>query len=115
MILTLTDKLVARTAVDGQAVPFIARVFTDTVEPWVLVIPTTLRYRIDDPERRCTILDWTTVTPANTATITVTGSQNSIDRCMTREWRRITVQADSGLATSCVETRDYYVTGIRSL
>jgi hypothetical protein len=109
MKLAITDRLTLRSTPEGAAVPFAVKVYTDTAEPWVLVVPTTLRYRIDDPEYGNEILAWTTVTPASSATITVTGTQNAITGCAARERRRLTVQADDGLSTACVETRDYFV------
>jgi hypothetical protein len=109
MRVTITDRLVGRTAQKGAAIPFAVKVYTDTSEPWVLVTPTTLRYRIDDPEYGDEIVGWTTVTPASSATITVTGAQNTISGGEAREKRRLTVQADDGLSTSCIEVREWYV------
>lgn len=108
MQITLTDRLVARTANEGQAVSFVAKIYTDTSEPWVLVAPTTLRYRVDDPEAGCTIVDWTTISPASSATITVTGTQGLLTGCH-RERRQIVVEADHGLSTNCVATREWIV------
>lgn len=108
MRITITDRLVARTANEGAAVPFAIKVYTDDSEPWVLVAPTSLRYRVDNPDTGCTILDWTTVSPASSATLTVTGAQGLLSGCE-RERRQITVEADHGLATNCVATRDWYV------
>lgn len=84
-------------------------VWTDTTEPWVAATPTTLRYRIDDPEYGTEILGWTAVTPASTATITVTGTQNAISSNAARERRVMTVQSDAGLSTAAVATREWYV------
>lgn len=109
MKLTITSRLTANSTPEGAAVPFAVKVYTDTTEPWALVVPTTLRYRIDDPEYGTEIAGWTTVTPASSAAITVTGTQNAISGCAARERRRLTVNADDGLATACVETRDYFV------
>ena len=108
MRVILTDRLVARTANDGQAIAFAAKVYTDTAEPWTLVVPTTLRYRIDDLDTGCNVLDWTTVTPASTATITITAAQNTISNCRNAR-RQIVVEADHGLATNCITTREYTI------
>ena len=108
MRITLTDRLVGRTANEGAAVAFTVKVWTDTSEPWVLVVPTTLRYRVDNPETGAQILDWTTATPASSATITVTGALGTLNGCE-REPRQITIQADVGLSTVCVATREWYV------
>jgi hypothetical protein len=106
--ITITDRLVNRTANDGQAIQFAVRVYTDTAEPWVLVTPTTLRYRIDDIETGEVIADWTTVTPASTSTVTTTGAQNTISGCGKARFQ-FTVEADHGLSTNCVSTREYIV------
>jgi hypothetical protein len=106
--ITITDQLLARTAQEGAAIPFAVKVYTDTSEPWALVTPTTLRYRIDDPETGCNILGWTTIPPASTATVTVTGAQGTLNSCV-RERRQLIVEADHGLSTNCVATREWYV------
>lgn len=108
MRIVLTDRLVARTANEGQAVAFTAKIYTDTSEPWVLVAPTTLRYRIDDLDTRENIVPWTTVTPASSATITATGTQGTLSGCGNTR-RQITVEADHGLSTACIATREWNV------
>lgn len=112
MRLTITDRLVAKTAQEGSAIPFTVKAWTDTSEPWVAVVPTTLRYRVDDPETGCEILGWTTATPASSSTITITSSQNTLSSCESREHRQLTVEVDHGLPTACVATRDYWVRGL---
>jgi hypothetical protein len=108
MRLTITDRLVARTANDGQAVPFSVSVWTDTTEPWVLVAPTTLRYRVDNLSTGATVLDWTSGTATSNQTITVTGTQNTTSECGQQKMQ-LTVQADAGLSTVCVNTREWLV------
>ncbi len=108
MRLTITDRLVAKTAQEGQAVPFAIACYTDVSEPWLLVAPTTLRYRVDDPVSGRVIADWTTVTPASTATITVSGSNNTLSGCNSLR-RQLVVEADHGLDTCAIERRDYWI------
>lgn len=110
MRITVTDRLVARSTPEGSATPFAVSVYDDSTEPWVLSTPTTLRYRVDDPEFDTTLTDWTTVTPASTATITVTGPENSISTGACRERRRLTVQVNNGLSTAAIATREWFVT-----
>ena len=108
MKLTITDRLVARTANEGAAVSFSVKCYTDSSEPWVLVAPTTLRYRVDSPDTGANVVAWTTLTPASSATITVTGTQGTLtDNQRTRF--QITVEADNGLSTNCVSTREWWV------
>lgn len=109
MRVTITSKLVAKTAPEGSAVPFSVAFWTDTTEPWVASTPTSIRYRIDDPETGNNLTDWTTVSPATTATITATGSNNTLTNCQSRGYRQLVVEADNGLTTACVATHDYYV------
>ena len=109
MRITLTDRLVARSTPEGAATAFAVKVYDDSTEPWVLTVPTSLRYRIDDPEYNCTILDWTTLTPDDDSTITVTGAQNSITGCSPRQRRRLTVEANHGLSSVAVANREWFV------
>ncbi len=109
MRITLTDRLVSRGTPEGAAVSFAAKVYDDSTEPWTLTVPTSLRYRIDDPEYGCQIQDWSSLTADDESTITVTGTQNTISGCQSRERRRITVEADHGLSTGAVAYRDYFV------
>jgi len=44
----------------------------------VLEAPAELSYRIDNPDTGEEVLTWTTVTPAETVTITITPAQNEI-------------------------------------
>jgi hypothetical protein len=115
MRLTITSKLVARTAVDGAAVPFSVKVYDDSTEPWVLAVPTTLQYRVDNPETGCVIVDWTTISPASSATITVTGSQETLTGCQYRSRRQLTVRSDAGLSTVAVATHDYWIRNVLGL
>jgi len=107
MQITITDTLTARTANDGQAVSFAVRVL-DASSPPALVVPATLRYRVDNLRTGYNVTAWTDVTPASTATIVVTGAQNTLTECRDSRYQ-ITVEADHGLSTNAVATREYHV------
>ncbi len=64
------------------------------------VTPTTARYRIDGLSTGTTILDWTSLTPATSNSISITGAQNKIQNDRLRgETKQLTVEADNGLDT----------------
>ena len=105
MKLTLSDSLVARTANEGSAVAFALKVYSDA---YVLTAPTTIRYRVDDLDTGEVVAGWTTVSPASSATITVTGAQNTLTDCHNAR-RQLTVQTDVGLSTVAVATREFNV------
>ena len=59
-----------------------------------LTVPSTIRYRIDDPDARQQVRDWTTVTPASSYTIILTRTDNTmIDATKGKERRKVTVEA----------------------
>lgn len=73
------------------------------------VTPTTIDYRLDDGERG-EITGWTSQTPATTATVTLSSTQNQIRNCTrASEVKYITFAADRGLATEYRETFQYQV------
>ena len=66
--------------------------------------PTTIHYRIDNLSTGDNLLDWTTVSPASSATITIKASENIIkNEGNRRERYQITVAADKDTDD---ETRD---------
>lgn len=72
--------------------------------------PTSLKYRLDCLTTKREVLDWTTLSAASTATITITGAQNAIQSdCNDYETKQITVMADDGLSTQMRETKRYVV------
>jgi hypothetical protein len=103
--ITLTSKLTNQRVTEGSSFPLTANVYSDSADVWSLSVPSSLRYRIDDPDRGCTILDWTTLTPDDENSIVVTGAQNAIqDQCSREERRQLTIQANAGLDTQYAET-----------
>lgn len=114
MRITLTSKLVNSQANEGSAFTLTANFFDDTSDVWSASAPTSARYRIDrvngDPSCSQTILDWTTLSPATSNSIVITGAQNEIqDNCAHVEGRQITIQANTGLSTQFEETYSYRV------
>jgi hypothetical protein len=109
MRITITDSLVSRTAQDGQAVPFTVKTWDDSTEPWALLAPTTLRYRVDNPDTGDEILAWTSGSASSSQTLTIAGADNTPAGCDTRYRRQITVQVNAGLSTVAVATRDYWI------
>ena len=65
--------------------------------------PTNIKYRVDCLTTGTVLADWTTVSPATTATIAVTSTHNAIQSAGT-ERKQITVAADYGLATQVTES-----------
>lgn len=60
------------------------------------VIPSTVRYRVDDEESGTELVAWTTVSPASRVTISIPASANRIlDDDNTREVKVLTVQSDA--------------------
>jgi hypothetical protein len=107
MKITITSDLVASKVNESSAATFTANFFSDA---WVATAPTSARYRIDDPDSDIPILDWTTITPATSSSIAITGAQNAIlDDCKRMERRQLTVQGDTGLDTQYQITKDWWV------
>lgn len=73
------------------------------------VIPTNVKYRIDNLSSGAEILDWTTATPGTTVAIVTTPDQNECK--VSEEWQRnmLTVAADYGLSTQFNEHFEYHV------
>lgn len=110
MRITITDRLVSRTAQEGSSVPFAVKVYDDSVEPWTLTVPTSLRYRVDNPVTGRIALDWTAATPDDESSITIT--QTTLSDCYQMERLQLVVEANHGLSTACVAKRDFWVDGL---
>lgn len=113
MRITLTTKLVSKRVSEGSSFALTASFFNDATDVWSASAPTSARYRIDrvngDPDCWDTVLDWTTLSPATSNTITVTGAQNAITCGRPDEQRMVTVQADAGLSGQFCETYRYRI------
>lgn len=118
MRITITDKLVRNQVNEGSACTLVASFFDDSTDVWSASAPTSAKYRIDrvngaDPRSWQTILDWTTLTPATTNSIAITGAQNAIqETCSYRETHQVTVKANDGLSTQYEETHRYAVVNL---
>lgn len=109
MRITLVDKLSARTVNEGSFLTAIAKFWDDSTETWTAQIPTTIHYRLDNINGS-QITDWTSVSAAGSATITLTGTQNAIvDDCLEYETKQLTVMANRGLSTQYQDTFTYKV------
>lgn len=107
MKITITSDLVRDRVNERSSAVFTASFFNDS---WTATAPTSARYRIDNPTNDTEVLAWTTLSPATTNSITVTGAQNAIVCDHSREERRqLTVQGDVGLSTQYQVTRDWWV------
>ena len=119
MRITLTSKLVNARVSEGSAFNLVASFFDDSTDAWSASAPSTARYRIDrissrnDPGVSQAVLEWTSLTPATSNTIAVTGSQNVLQsQFCYEEPRQITLQANAGLSTQFQETFRYWVTNL---
>ncbi len=116
MRVTFTSKLVNNRVTEGSSFTLSANVYNDASDTWALSVPTSLRYRIDDPDCRRTILDWTTLTPDDENSIVITGAQNAIqDQCQYEERRQLTLQANAGLSTQFGEQFTWSVVNVAGL
>ncbi len=114
MKITTTSKLVGGKVSEASAFTVIVSYFDDTQDAWTAAAPTSARYRIDrvtsDPSCWEQVLDWTTLSPATSNSILVTGAQNTIiDDCSYLEPRQILIEANAGLSTQFQHTFRYSV------
>lgn len=80
------------------------------------VTPTNVKYRLDCLSTGAQLLDWTSVTPGETVSITVTPTQNAIQISRNlQERKQLMVAADYGLATQFVESIDWEITNLQGL
>jgi hypothetical protein len=105
--ITITGDLVANRVNEGSSATFTAAFFNNS---WTATAPTSARYRIDNPDNDTEVLAWTTLTPATTNSITVTGVQNAIvSNCSRDERRQLIVEGDTGLSTQYRITKDWWI------
>jgi hypothetical protein len=105
--ITITGDLVANRVNEGSSATFTAAFFNNS---WTATAPTSARYRIDNPDNDTVVLDWTTLSPATTNSITVTGAQNAIvHNCSRDERRQLIVEGDTGLSTQYRITKDWWI------
>jgi hypothetical protein len=107
--ITFTDKLSARTLNEGSSVSVIVKCWDDSTETWTAQTPTNVYYRLDGLNGS-QITDWTSVTPAASVTISLTGGQNAItDDCNEFESKQLTVMANRGIAGQYQDIHTYRV------
>jgi hypothetical protein len=117
---TLTaSKLVNGRLKEGSSFTAIASFFTDDTDVWVAATPTSAKYRIDrvySPSCSTEVLGWTSLTPATSINIAITGAQNAVQSIYAcEEPRQITVRANDSLATQYDETLRYCVSNIAGI
>lgn len=118
MRITITTKLVQRRTPERSAFTATARFFDDSSDAWSASTPTTVDYRIDrirvgDPTCYEQVADWTTVSPATSASIAVTSAQNAITDDYVRDQQmQLTVRCNAGLATQYQQTYRWSVTNL---
>lgn len=80
------------------------------------VVPTTVKYRIDDLNNGVVVSDWTSVTPASSVSITVTPTQNQIYNDYNgKESRQFTVKTDDTLSTQYIDSMIYTVKNLAGI
>jgi hypothetical protein len=81
-----------------------------------LVVPTNIRYRIDDLTSGVTILDWTSVSADDEITLTITATQNALqDQCKREEVREVVLAADYGLSTAYLDSIRFTVENLHGV
>ena len=111
MRITFRDNLPAHTVDEAGSFTVVAKFWDDTdPDNWATSTPSTVRWRIDDPDTGITVTEWTTATASSSATITVNGNGTTLnDQSKDRERRVLTVQANNGLSNAYVASHQYYV------
>lgn len=105
MRIVIQSKLSRGEVQEGSAFTLTAKFYDDSSDPWTLSAPSTIRYKISDLTGGTTVVDWTSVTPASSASIFVTGDQNAVlNDWLPSEQREILVQANAGLSTQYAES-----------
>ena len=79
--------------------------------------PGTVHYRIDNISTNETVVDWTSVSPSASVSISVPASANSIGGVTyggraRRQRMQLSVSIEKDSATEVIETREYWVTDI---
>lgn len=76
--------------------------------------PITARYKVTDCRSENVLVNWTTLTPAESMTITIPGSANAmVDRNRKAETKVVTVNTNNGLASEHYEEYEYRVENLK--
>lgn len=79
-----------------------------------VVVPSTVRYRVDCLTTGIEMVAWTTVTPSYQVNVVIPATVNTIrNNANATERKRITFQADAGLSTQLSDYAEYEVTNNR--
>jgi hypothetical protein len=110
MRMTFRDPLVQHTAPEDSSFTIAVKFWDDSAEPWTASAPTTVHYRIDCLTTGTVLVDWTSVSPSASVSLTVSVAANAINQeANWREKRQVTVKADDALSTQYLGTHCYYV------
>jgi len=81
-----------------------------------LVVPTNIRYRLDDLRSGTTVLDWTSISADDEITITITATQNALqDQFQREEVRELVLAVDYGLSTQYIDSITYTLENIHGV
>ena len=89
---------------EGSAVQVAVAFYDDQDESFV---PASARYRVDSLTSRENVVGWTAITAAATATITISGTLNTISAGYVRETRQIIVETTDDDGNKMVDTINY--------
>jgi hypothetical protein len=113
MRFTFQTNLAANKVNEKSSFDITVRFWDDSVDTWVALTPTSLRYRIDDQQSGVAQLDWTSLTASASNTISVPASANAIRNGMNkREIKVLLIQANNGLTNQYAGTFPYTVENV---
>lgn len=85
-------------------------------DEWTAQVPTNLYYRLDNLNTGAVVLDWTSITADDETSLTVTPDQNAItDTCRAFQTMQISVAADYGLSTQCINDFRYQIKNLQGV
>lgn len=114
MRITFRSTLPQDNVKEGSQFNLYVKFWDDSADAWVAQTPTTIRYRV--MSGYTVVTDWTTVTPASSATISLTHAMNAmIDPGLDREGKQIVVQCNAGLETEYSDTFDWTIQNLTAI
>ena len=114
MRITFRSTLPQNRVVEGSQFNVYVKFWDDSADAWVAQTPTTIRYRVMTGYQ--VVQDWTSVTPATSATISMTGTINAmIDPSLDIEAKQLVVQCDEGLSTQYSGTFDWTIQNLTAI
>lgn len=110
MRITFRDPLAGNVAPEDSVFTLGVKFWDDSAEPWVTNVPTTVKYRVDCLTTGVAMVNWTTVSPASSVSISIPVAAQAVNQEVNwREKRQVTVKANDGLSTQYLGTFTYYV------